>query len=132
MTIKEALSKFLSKIKAKMNVKCVILFGSRARGDFMPHSDVDLIIIGDFTEKFLDRILIISEENDSPYNFETFCYTELEFESMFKRGNALVLDAIYEGIPLEGEEFFRMYKNQMNSLIKKGLKRTTCTWVLVS
>ncbi|MHA1652171.1 MAG: nucleotidyltransferase domain-containing protein [Candidatus Helarchaeota archaeon] len=45
MTIKEDLSKFIRKIKEIMPIKCIILFGSRARGDFTRFSDIDLIIM---------------------------------------------------------------------------------------
>ncbi|MHA1268423.1 MAG: nucleotidyltransferase domain-containing protein [Candidatus Helarchaeota archaeon] len=131
MKMEKALSNFISKIVKEMTIKCIILFGSRARGDFKQYSDVDLIIIGNFSERFLDRSLKLTEKNNSPYNFEIFCYTEQEFKSMFKRGNVIILDAIYEGIPLYGKEFFKIYKDQMNLLIEKGLKRSKCTWILI-
>ena len=131
MTIKEEISDFISKIKKGFDLTCVILFGSRARGDYTQFSDVDLIIIGKFSEKFLDRPLKLLAKNNSPYNFEIFCYTQLEFDLMFKRGNALILDAIYEGIPLEGRKFFNLYKERMKLLQKQGLKRSNCTWILV-
>ena len=52
--VKNDLRSFVSKVKKKIKLKCMILFGSRARGDFSPFSDVDLIIIGDFKEEFLN------------------------------------------------------------------------------
>ncbi|TFG05751.1 MAG: nucleotidyltransferase domain-containing protein [Promethearchaeota archaeon] len=131
MKIKRDISDFISIIKEGVAITCVILFGSRARGDFTQFSDVDLIIIGEFTERFLDRPLKLLTKNNTPYNFEIFCYTELEFDSMFKCGNVLVLDAIYEGIPLEGQEFFDLYKERMEILKQQGLKRSNCTWILV-
>ena len=130
-TIKDDLNQFISKIKKVVKIKCVILFGSRARGDYDPYSDVDLILIGDFKEKFLDRTFNLLILNESRFNFEIFCYTEGEFEKMFIKGNALILDAIYEGIPLDGKRFFESYKRKMNEMIQKGLKRSRCTWILL-
>lgn len=42
--------KIVELLKKKYNLVAVILFGSRARGDFKPWSDYDLLIIADFTE----------------------------------------------------------------------------------
>lgn len=130
-TIKEELNKFIAKVKTDVKIKCVILFGSRARGDFGPYSDVDLIFIGSFNRNFIERAYSLLILNESRFNFELFCYTEEEFEKMFISGNALILDAIYDGIPLEGFHFFESYKNRMNEMIQKGLKRSKCTWILL-
>ncbi|TFG17393.1 MAG: hypothetical protein EU531_03410 [Promethearchaeota archaeon] len=46
--------------------------------------------------------------------FELFCYTEEEFENMFLKGNALILDSIHEGVALHGQSFFANYKDRMN------------------
>ena len=131
LMIKNELDNFISKIKNKKMIKSVILFGSRARGDYSPFSDVDLIIIGDFKKKFIMRAFDLLILNESRFNFEIFCYTEEEFEKMFVKGNALILDAIFEGIPLEGKNLFNLYKRRMNEMIQKGLKRSSCTWVLI-
>ena len=109
----------------------VILFGSQARGDFTPYSDVDLILIGDFKEKFMKRASKLLTYNKSNLNIEICCYTKKEFEKMFSDGNALILDAIYEGLPLKGDDFFKLYKSRFDEMIKKGLKRSNCTWILV-
>ncbi len=130
-TINEELNKFIAKVKRDVKIKCLILFGSRARGDFGPYSDVDLILIADFSKNFLERAYSLLILNESRFNFELFCYTEEEFEKMFTSGNALILDAIYDGIPLEGFHFFELYKNKMNEMIQKGLKRSSCTWILL-
>ena len=129
--IEDELNKFLLKIREKFEIKSVILFGSRARGDFLPYSDTDLIIIGDFKLDFFNRAYNLLILNESKYNFEIFCYTEEEFENMFLKGNALILDSIYEGVPLVGKSFFSSYKNRINEMIQKGLKRSRCTWVLL-
>ncbi len=129
--VKNELNSFIDKIKKSIEITCVILFGSQARGDYTRISDIDLIIIAGFNEDFFNRILNLTRLNKSRYNFELFCYTETEFSKMFARGNALILDSINEGIPLLGKSFFKIYKEKLNQLFQKGLKRSRCTWILV-
>jgi predicted nucleotidyltransferase len=130
--IETAINEFIFQITQIRSLKCIILFGSYARGDFSPYSDIDLIIIGDFNEIYIKRSLSLLSLNKSKHNFEVFCYTELEFEKMFVKGNALILDAIYDGISLKGNSYFEGYKNRMSSMIEKGLKRSNCTWILLN
>jgi len=69
-------------------IRKIILFGSQARGDSTPFSDVDILLIVDETDKsFSDRTSFFQE-----YFFELgldtdiFVYTEKEFEkSSFKK-----------------------------------------------
>ena len=121
---------FIEKAKQKMEIKSIILFGSRARGDHTQGSDFDLIFVGDFKDNFIKRPLNLLKLNESKYNYELFCYTEEEFEKMFRYGNALLLDALDEGVPLVGKDFFDTYKKQFNAMIEQGLKRSRCTWIL--
>lgn len=113
-----------------MELDCVILFGSRARGDHTRKSDIDLIIVGDFQEKFIYRPLKLLEFNQTNHALELFCYTPQEFETMFLRGEVIILDALDEGIPLMGEFFFRSYKKRFDELVQEGLKRSRCSWIL--
>ena len=129
--VQNELNTFVQRIKKSIEIACVILFGSQARGDYTQASDIDLIIIADFKEDFFNRILNLTRLNKSRYNIELFCYTETEFSKMFERGNALVLDSINEGSPLLGKSFFKIYKEKLNQLFQKGLKKSSCTWILV-
>lgn len=44
------------RLAARYRLTAVILFGSRARGDWGPWSDYDLLIIGDFGKNYVNRI----------------------------------------------------------------------------
>ncbi|MHA1210617.1 MAG: nucleotidyltransferase domain-containing protein [Candidatus Freyarchaeota archaeon] len=128
--IPEAVKSYVNLIVEKFKVRCIILWGSRARGDHTPHSDYDIIIIADFKENFLQRLKTLIDLTPPQPNIEVFGYTPQEFETMFQRGNVTALDAIYEGIPLYGEEYFKKYGKKLRELFDKGLERTTCTWKL--
>ena len=54
------LTEFVNELNGVLSLECVILFGSRARKDFMSYSDVDLIFIGNFKEKFIKRGLLFT------------------------------------------------------------------------
>jgi hypothetical protein len=89
---------FLFNLKKNIQVSRVILHGSYARGDVHEGSDIDLIIIGDFLDKFHKRIIRVLELTDLP--IEPLCYTPEEFLKMQKQHNSFICTAIEEGIEL--------------------------------
>jgi len=50
------LQRMLTLLKQQPGVRCVILFGSMARGEARSHSDLDLVILQDTTKRFMDRL----------------------------------------------------------------------------
>ena len=69
----------------------VYLYGSFARGEIHEGSDIDLIIVGDFKERFFDRIGKILELTDLP--IEPLVYTKEEFAEM-KRSNLFLKEIL--------------------------------------
>ena len=65
--IMEYLSEFIKEIEHYYQLNCVILFGSQARGNFKPYSDIDLIFVGEFKEKFTKRGDSIYEKHNWKY-----------------------------------------------------------------
>ena len=88
----ERINRFVSKITSGRNIKRIYLFGSVARDDFNEGSDIDIAIIGDFEERFLDRSDRFIEMTDLP--IEPLCYTEAEFEDMQNRSNPFVKEIL--------------------------------------
>ncbi|MGQ4873140.1 MAG: nucleotidyltransferase domain-containing protein [Promethearchaeota archaeon] len=124
------LKEFIKIIKNKYQLKCVILFGSRARGDYLDYSDIDLIVVGQFTEKFINRGLEFYENLKIEKAIDVFCYTPEEFKEMFLRGIVSILDAIDEGICLYGKEFFQEYRQKLKILKEFGLRKDPPVWIL--
>lgn len=83
---------FVTKLKQRINIRSVYLHGSFARGDFNEGSDIDMVIVGDFKERFKDRITLILEMTDLP--IEPLCYTEDEFKKMIANRNPFMLSVI--------------------------------------
>ncbi len=93
---------FVDKLTSHINIKKVYLFGSMARNDFNEGSDIDLAIIGDFKERFLDRSDKILEMTELP--IELLCYTEKEFEEMRIKGNPFIKEILKGRILFSSKE----------------------------
>lgn len=124
------LKHFIKKMEEFYTLECVILFGSQARSDFKPYSDIDLIIVGDFKEKFIDRGKFFHEKHNYIVGLDAFCYNPQEFNKMFNKGTVSILDAIDEGICILGSNFFNHYKEKLIKLKKIGLKKDPPVWIL--
>jgi len=106
----------------------IILHGSVARGLHGPWSDIDVIVVADFRESFLDRILRLLELAGPSLPVEPLGYTPEELERMLEQLNPLVLDALEFGVPLLGEEHFRALRRRLEELKHKGLQRDELGW----
>src|SRR3989344_3935971 len=86
-------------IRRKFNPKQIILFGSRARGDNLKTSDVDLIVISEKFKNinFHDRMVQAYGLWNKPIDLEVFCYTPEEFERK-KKQIGIIREAVKEGI----------------------------------
>jgi len=105
-----ALRRRLEEIAARIRrerpkVQEVLLFGSFARGDFTPRSDVDVaVLLSENGEPFLKRTDAFLEYfADLPLDVNLLVYTRDEVERMLADGNRLAR-AIAEGVPLGREE----------------------------
>ncbi len=76
----------------------VILFGSAARGDADAHSDIDLVVIKDTPERFLDRIGQVYDAVKPDYALDALVYTPEEFNAMHARHNPFIEEIIRDGI----------------------------------
>ncbi|MEM1794571.1 MAG: nucleotidyltransferase domain-containing protein, partial [Desulfurococcaceae archaeon] len=121
----EGLSEVIKRILSSFKAYAVILFGSRARGDYKPWSDYDILIIADFRERYLDRIGNILElVSNININVEPHPYTLNEAIEMLKKGNPIIVDALSEGIILYSREEFKELLKLYEELLRKGLKKS--------
>lgn len=91
--------KFAASVRRRYDVKKIILFGSRARGDNFINSDYDFIIVSDDFEgiRFTDRMGEIYKYWKWKYLLEPLCYTTGEFEKKRKM-IGIVRHALRKGI----------------------------------
>ena len=127
----EEVKEFNLKVIKKYNPKCIILYGSLARGDYNERSDIDLVIISDsFVINPLERLKNLMDLNRSGAPIEPLGYTSKEFELMLNKRNPTALFALEDGIPLFGKKYFLKLKKRYKLIKKKfGLILDECVWV---
>lgn len=94
----EAAKEFAQKLKTLFPIEKIYLYGSLARGETHEGSDIDLIIVGNFKERFFERIGLILELTELP--IEPLVYTPWEFKALQEEGNPLIEEALRTGIEL--------------------------------
>jgi predicted nucleotidyltransferase len=79
----------------------VLVFGSRARGEALAESDIDLLVVSKRFRgiSFLERASRILAELDSPIPVDVLCYTPEEFARK-RRELGIVSLALKEGMAL--------------------------------
>jgi predicted nucleotidyltransferase len=98
------LNNFLSNVKKNFNPELILLFGSRARNEYLKESDYDFIIVSREFEgvHFLKRIEKLLLFWDLDWDVDILPYTPEEFQK--KRNEiGIVNEALKEGIILEDE-----------------------------
>jgi len=93
----EKVKAYVNKVVKHLNPKLVILFGSFASGDINEGSDVDILVVADFKEDFLQRIGTLMKLNTFGIPVEPLGYTPEEFEAMKRDGNPFVLEVLGKG-----------------------------------
>lgn len=90
----------LTRIVARLaadGVERVVLYGSYARGDFHADSDVDLLIVKQTAEPFIDRIASALAVTGAKIPVEPIVYTPEELEQMRARKSGLLADVERDG-----------------------------------
>lgn len=85
----ENIEKIVKEISSNKSVKAIYLFGSYAKGNIKPMSDIDLCIIGNFNEKDQVKITRHSSDNlDISFFYELPIYIRFR---VFRDGKPLIV-----------------------------------------
>jgi len=76
----------------------IILFGSHARRDADEYSDLDLVVIKETEERFLDRLKRVYEIMQPDFALDILVYTPQEFADMLEKGNPFLERVLEEGV----------------------------------
>jgi len=93
----------LPRLIERFRPSSVLVFGSRARGDALKDSDLDVLIVADAFRgiAWLDRPVRVHQECDIRFGVELLCYTPEEYAR--KRAElGIVRTASAEGMELLG------------------------------
>jgi len=92
------LSKIVSRIVTTCSPEKVLIFGSRARGDAGPQSDLDLLVIAESSRPRYQRAAPIYRAiADIPMEVDVLVYTPAEVEDWSGVRQAFVTTAVREG-----------------------------------
>lgn len=80
------------------NPERVILFGSAARGEADPQSDIDIAIIKETNARFLDRLAQVYSLIQPDFALDVLVYTPNEFAKMQAGENPFIEEIVREGI----------------------------------
>ena len=94
-------AEFLPRLVEAFQPARVLAFGSRARGDALKHSDLDLLVVSErFRDvRWLDRAPLVLEMLAAPFGVEVLCYTPEEYERKVEE-LGIVRTASGEGLDL--------------------------------
>lgn len=76
------INRFIKKLKKKINLEEVILFGSRAREEHITYSDYDIVVVSEEFKNMppFERASFVLSFWDGDRPLEPLCYTKEEFE----------------------------------------------------
>lgn len=81
-----------------MQIKEVYLYCSFAKGEIYEGSDINFLIVGNFKERFFDRIGKILDLTDLP--IELLVYSAEEFEGLKESENPFIAEALNSAVRL--------------------------------
>lgn len=97
MDRKERIEQIVSSL-GEYDPERIILFGSHARRDADEYSDLDLVVIKETEERFLDRLKRVYEIMQPDFALDILVYTPQEFADMLEKGNPFLERVLEEGV----------------------------------
>lgn len=104
-----------------LKINSVVLFGSLARGEGLPWSDVDLLLISrDFSGmRKGDRIHLLPNKWDYMRPLEPICLSPDEISEE----NPLIWEICIDGIPVVDDGTFRELREKCIDLLRRKIER---------
>jgi len=113
------LCRYLHELSAIIKPKCVVLFGSTARGDWDAYSDIDVLIVSDdLPDNFFKSLTILYKPRRG--RVQPFGYTTAKVEEMIMNRNSFIINAIKGATPIIGEEYYNKLRTLLQNISREG------------
>lgn len=113
------LSRYLNELSAIIKPKCIVLFGSTARGDWDAYSDIDILIVSDdLPDDFFKSLTILYKPRRG--RVQPFGYNTAKVEKMIVNGNSFVINALRNAIPIMGEEYYNKLRMLLQNISRES------------
>lgn len=77
-------------------ITCVGLFGSRAKGIYGAHSDIDMVIKGDLDQVDIDRLYSLFDDSLIPYKIDIVAYHLVDYLPLKQHIDDVFLPLLYQ------------------------------------
>ena len=111
-SVDDIIDRYVRNVRSRIKLHLLIVLGSRARGDYKPSSDIDVVVVGGDLPKSWWSIL--KEPLIDPR-----AYTPEEFLDSIRRLDPTVLDAIAEGVVIYDDGFLAEAKQVFERVVKE-------------
>ena len=114
--------------RERFSLRLVVLFGSRARGDYTDESDVDILVVADNLPK--DPREAFSTLRDARYpSINPIGFNTEVFLKKLAAGSTFLLEILDEGIVLYADKDFYTMTMKIYENVRKRYIRRGRTWI---
>lgn len=118
---------YVERLRKNIKVHSLVVFGSLAKGDFKPWSDVDMVIIAGDLPRGLDRFELFYLPRD--FAMDPRPYTKEEFLKAIEEIDLTAWDSIHEGKVVFDDGFWKSAREKFEGVKKEyGLVKTKTGW----
>lgn len=109
-------------------LKLIILFGSRARGDFTDSSDIDVLVVADDLPVDPREAYVLLYDYEFP-NVNPIGMNTETFIKKLKNGSTFIMEIMEDGKPLYIDEEFMRSIQRIHSDVRREWIRKGKLWV---
>jgi predicted nucleotidyltransferase len=100
MVSREEIQAYADKIAERFHPEKIILFGSQARGEATPDSDVDILVLMEHNKRNIEQALFITDEVCPPFSVDLLVWRPNEVEQRIAWRDFFLRDIVSDGLIL--------------------------------
>ena len=117
----------VERVSCVVRLHTAVVFGSRARQDYKPWSDIDLLIVAEGMPEGFERLRLFYSMREGP--IEPRAYTKNELFKGIRSGDVCIWDALMEGLVIVDDGTWGEARRLFNELKEAyGLKKDKLGW----